>query len=206
MASSERPQLSRRERNKQANRSAILAAGLDVFARLGFERATITDIVGASGLSVGTFYNYFGDKDAVFAELVNDLLTQARAALHDARERATSLDDFVLGAFHAYSRVIGHNPSMQSLISKNTHAFREFVFGGGEIAGIVEDLEVDMNEAIDKGILPKFPVRLMTSAMIGAGAEVFAFEGELSGATPEEKASFLGELFLGGIERIARRA
>ncbi len=52
----------RRERNKIANRQAILNAGLEVFAATNFDNATISDLVKASGLSVGTFYNYFGDK------------------------------------------------------------------------------------------------------------------------------------------------
>jgi len=66
--------LGKREKNKLANRAAILKAGLEVFSTIGYDSATITDLVKASGLSVGTFYNYYGDKDSVFSELVSDLL------------------------------------------------------------------------------------------------------------------------------------
>lgn len=198
--------MGRREKNKIANRQAILAAGLEVFSTIGYEAATITDIVKSSGLSVGTFYNYYGDKDSVFAELVDDLLLQSKAALTEARSQAETLEAFVSDAFTAYSHVIFLNPAMQRLIVKNTQAFRQFVFRGDKIEGIFNDLEQDMTEGIRRGVLPEFPVRLMTSAIIGAGAEVFAFEGNISGAQPEEKARFLSDLFLGGIKSMSAKS
>jgi len=196
-------ELGRREQNKLANRAAILKAGLEVFSTIGYDGATITDLVKASGLSVGTFYNYYGDKDSVFSELVSDLLVQIRQGLNHARDRASSLDEFIMGAYRDYGRLISKSPGMQSLISKNTNAFRQFVFGGGDIVGIIDDLENDMREAIKNGLLPDFPVRLMTSAMIGAGAEVFTFDSDYNETGAEEKAEFLGNLFLGGIQRLA---
>lgn len=193
--------LSRREKNKIANRQAILLGGLDVFADIGFDTATISDLVKASGLSVGTFYNYFGDKDAVFRELVAELVERAREALNQARHSAPTPEDFVLGAFRSYCLVISENPRMQALIVRNTTAFRNALFGG-QITGLVDDLERDMTEAMASGMFPAFPIRLMTMAMIGAGVEVFAFEN-VTGATLEEKAEFLGQLFVGGIRYLA---
>ncbi len=193
----------RRERNKIANRRQILEGGLKVFSDIGYDASTITDIVKASGLSVGTFYNYYGDKDSVFAELVSELLHETRKALNDARHHATTIEEFIIGAFHAYGTLIDANPGMRHLIAKNTHAFRQFVFGGGEIAGIVADLENDMSEAIQHGLLPPFHVRMMTSAMIGAGMEVFSHEDQKDPMSSEDKAEFLGNLFLGGIRQLA---
>lgn len=195
--------LSRREMNKIANRQAILLGGLEVFAEIGFDTATISDLVKASGLSVGTFYNYFGDKDAVFRELVAELINRAREALNQARQSAPTPEEFVLRAFRSYCHVISENPRMQALIVRNTSAFRSVLFNG-EITGLVDDLERDMTNAMASGMFPEFPIRLMTTAMIGAGVEVFAFEND-SGATPEEKAEFLGNLFVGGIRFLAEK-
>lgn len=203
--SAELPALGRREQKKKENREAILCAGLEVFSTIGYDNATITDVVKASGLSVGTFYNYYGDKDSVFAELVDGLVRESQVALAEAREQATSMESFVSDAFHAYSEIIFRNPDMQKLIVKNTHAFRQFVFGGDQIENLFTDMENDMNRAIDGGLLPKFPVRLMVSAMIGAGAEVFAFEGDVSGASPAEKAQFLTDIFVGGLKGLVEK-
>lgn len=193
--------LGRREQKKIDNRNAILEAGLEIFSTIGYERATISDIVTKSGLSVGTFYNHCGDKDTIFAELITSFLVKVRATLSEARTKAISLETFVMGAFKSYSELIARHPKMQQLISKNSDVFRRFVSSENELVGIMEDLEKDMQIAIDSGIAPNFPVKLMTSAMIASSVEIFSEEND--GYSDDEKAEFLGNLFLGGIERLS---
>lgn len=57
-------------------RDAIMNAGLDVFDREGFDRATVAGIRGAAGVSNGSFFHAFGSKDELAAEL---FLTAMRA-------------------------------------------------------------------------------------------------------------------------------
>jgi AcrR family transcriptional regulator len=47
-------------------RERIVRAAIGVFDDKGYHRATIQDVVRASGLSVGAIYTYFGGKDALF--------------------------------------------------------------------------------------------------------------------------------------------
>ena len=49
----------RREQSKLANRQAILDAAREVFGEIGFEAATVRDIIRRTSLSVGAFYNYY---------------------------------------------------------------------------------------------------------------------------------------------------
>jgi len=198
------PQIGRREQKKIDNRNAILEAGLEVFSTIGYERATITDIVSESGLSVGTFYNHCGDKDTIFSELIMGFLVKVRSALSEARKRATSIETFVMGAFSAYSELISQQPKMQQLIAKNSNVFRRFVTTEDELKGIFDDLERDMQGAIDSGLTPSFPVSLMTSAMIASSIEIFSDERGQSSA--QERAEFLGHLFLGGIQRLSAQS
>lgn len=192
--------LGRREQKKRHNRNAILDAGLKVFASIGYERATIMDIVEASGLSVGTLYNHFGDKDTIFAELIANLIRQIRAVLSESRSNAYDLESFIMGAFLAYSELIEQQPIMQQLVSKNSNAFRQFINTETELTGMVNDLQRDMQKAIDAGIVPGFPVNLMTSAMMGASIEIFS--AEIGSHSARQKAEFLGHIFLGGIQRL----
>ena len=48
----------RRARTKARNREAILAAARQVFAELGYEAASVRDIIRRTDLASGTFYNY----------------------------------------------------------------------------------------------------------------------------------------------------
>lgn len=193
------PKLGRREQKKRTNRRSILDAGLMVFSSIGYERATIMDVVDASGLSVGTLYNHFGDKDTIFAELVCMLVRDLRAVLSDARSKAVDIETFIMGAFLAYGELMESQPKMQQLISKNSNIFRHFVKVEEELAGLIKDLEQDMQLAVESGLMPKFPVSLMTSAMMGASIEVFS--GGVDAQTAKEKAEFLGHIFLAGIQR-----
>ena len=59
----------KREQTKLHNRQAILDAAREVFADLGYEPATVRDIIRRTGLAAGTFYNYFRSKEEVHAAL-----------------------------------------------------------------------------------------------------------------------------------------
>lgn len=46
-----------------------------MFARKGYHRAIVDDIVRASGTSKGAVYHHFANKEAVFLALVDDFTT-----------------------------------------------------------------------------------------------------------------------------------
>jgi AcrR family transcriptional regulator len=67
-------------RLEDTRRSQILTAAMVIFARKGFDRATIADIAKAAGLAEGSIYNYFRSKDELLAhiprQLAQPVLTQ----------------------------------------------------------------------------------------------------------------------------------
>jgi AcrR family transcriptional regulator len=83
---------------EEATRQRILKAAFRVFIEKGFHRASIDDVVAASGLSVGAIYNYFPNKDELIRASIDDtgreeteaLLadTQAVGSIWDRMERA----------------------------------------------------------------------------------------------------------------------
>ena len=77
--------------SKIATRERILDAALEVFARKGYHRASVDDIVRASATSKGAVYHHFRTKEAVFLALVDDFatrLSRAGAAAIAARRGA----------------------------------------------------------------------------------------------------------------------
>jgi AcrR family transcriptional regulator len=68
--------------NKAERRSHILAAARDVFAKRGYHQSTIDDIVAETGVARGTFYLYFEDKRAVFADLMDRFFTALTMAIN----------------------------------------------------------------------------------------------------------------------------
>lgn len=76
---------------READRRArILRAARAAFVEKGFHRASIDDVVAASGISVGAIYNYYPTKDELIrACIVGAVEVEAEAMLQDARAAAT---------------------------------------------------------------------------------------------------------------------
>lgn len=66
---------------KAERRAQILACARNVFARRGYHAAKIDEIVEAAGVARGTFYLYFDDKRAIFAELVDRFLARLHLSI-----------------------------------------------------------------------------------------------------------------------------
>jgi AcrR family transcriptional regulator len=86
------------EQHGQEVRDRIVRAALGVFAERGFHRATMQDIVHASGLSVGAIYTYFkGKSDLILAGC--DLITdQELAQLGERLAAVTGYRDRIAAA------------------------------------------------------------------------------------------------------------
>lgn len=62
----------RREREKEARRTAILDAAREVFFRKGLLAATMDEIAQRAELSKGTLYLYFRTKEEIYVSLLNE--------------------------------------------------------------------------------------------------------------------------------------
>jgi AcrR family transcriptional regulator len=60
----------------QERRQQIMQAALACFARKGYHKTTMDDIVAESGLSKGTLYWYFKSKDELFFSLINSFFLE----------------------------------------------------------------------------------------------------------------------------------
>jgi AcrR family transcriptional regulator len=81
----------RQARGKQRIKQ-ILEAAAEVFAERGYEAATTNAIAGAAGISPGSLYQFFGNKDEIVRALAERYATELAAAHADAFDGdATSL-------------------------------------------------------------------------------------------------------------------
>src|SRR5579871_2143593 len=92
----------KREQTKAANRRAILDAARQVFAEIGFEAATVRDIIRRTNLSVGAFYNYFRSKDEVYDALADDGAARFRPILEAQAAKATDFESYLRAAVTAF--------------------------------------------------------------------------------------------------------
>ena len=194
----------RREATKAANRAAILEAAKEAFGELGYGATTVRDIVRGTDLASGTFYNYFPDKESVFRELVDEIGGEARARVRAARKAATSLERFVEDGYRAYFEYIVEDQSNFAFVSRNSGTIR-FLFGEHAIPAGVEELAEDLRTAIAHGQIPDLDVDYCSHVMIGVGMELAQRLVERDPPDVEGATGFATELFLGGLDRLARR-
>ena len=94
--------LGKREQTKLQNRELILAAARQVFAELGFGATTVRDIIRATPLASGTFYNYFKSKEEVYQAIQDDVALAIRPRLREERIKAKTVEEFISSTFRTF--------------------------------------------------------------------------------------------------------
>ncbi|HEY2481023.1 MAG TPA: helix-turn-helix domain-containing protein, partial [Caulobacteraceae bacterium] len=102
----------KREQTKTANRQTILQAAREVFSEIGFDAATVRDIIRRTNLSVGAFYNYYRSKEEVFAALADDGARRFRPILHAQAAKATDFESYLRAAVSAYFDFLAEEQAM----------------------------------------------------------------------------------------------
>jgi AcrR family transcriptional regulator len=82
-------------------RTQLLAAARSVFAKKGYDEATVAEIVGRAGVAQGTFYLYFPGKESLagaFAEIVSERFAELA---EEKTARCRSFDTALVRVFEA---------------------------------------------------------------------------------------------------------
>jgi AcrR family transcriptional regulator len=66
-----------REERSERSRRDLLDAALRLFSHQGYRATSVREIATAAGLSTGNVYHHFGDKEAIFRELLEEFWTIA---------------------------------------------------------------------------------------------------------------------------------
>jgi AcrR family transcriptional regulator len=191
----------RREATKQANRAAILDAAREVFSDLGYGAATVRDIVRRTDLATGTFYNYFPDKEAVFRALLEESAREARARVRAARRAAADADAFVREGFRAYFDFLASDRTSFEIMRRNAGTIRALFETPALGAGTAE-LEADLLEGIEAGVIPAHDAHYMAAAMVGAGFEIAVRMLDADPPDVDGAVAFATSLFAGGLSRV----
>lgn len=66
---------------REERRARILSAARKLFAERGYDATSITDLIDEAGIARGTFYLYFENKRAIFADILDDLFRRLKETL-----------------------------------------------------------------------------------------------------------------------------
>jgi AcrR family transcriptional regulator len=162
----------KREQTKVQNRQAILDAAREVFGELGYETATVRDIIRRAGLAAGTFYNYYRSKEEVFAALADDGARRFAPILKGLRGHGHSFETFVELAIAAYFGFLAdeHNnwAARRPAGEPHLHVQGETP----EMAAVFAEVRDALAEAIAEGQGPAANPDYMAAACIAIAREI----------------------------------
>ena len=181
-------------------REAIVEAAASLYARRGFQGASVADLAKACGTSKALIYHYFPSKDDILCEVMAahlDALVDAAddvMQLGDARDRLRALT-------HAFMRLyVGAQDSHKVLLNEldNLPPERraEVVRKQRRIIGVVESLVREIRPEANPMVLP---ISMLFFGMINWTHTWFDPDGAVSA---EQLADAAVELMLGGLDEV----
>jgi len=193
----------KREQTKATNRLAILDAARAVFGEIGFDAATVRDIIRRTSLSVGAFYNYFKSKEEVFNALADDGARRFRPILQAQSARATDFESYVRAAVRAYFDFLaaeneawfpeGHGQSAP--YSRNTP----------EMLAVFDEVHDVFAAIMDRDISAQVDLDYLAAAAIAVAREIGEEMMERRPLDVAGATEFVVRFIMGGLNALPRR-
>jgi AcrR family transcriptional regulator len=160
--------------SKIATRDKILHAALEVFARKGYHRAVVDDIVRASRTSKGAVYHHFPNKEALFLALVDEfsarLAEAVAAAIGSAHGALGKVEAALRSGLETFAR---HRELARILLLESVSLGAAYESKRAEVHGRFADLICGyLDQAVAEGSIPPLDTRVATLAWLGAVNEV----------------------------------
>jgi len=165
---------------------------------MGMDAANIRDIVNRSGVSPGTFYNYYGTKEAIFEILSQNVLERIRSESRAARAKAASLEEFLSVCYESYLYLLRSIDGVLSFIDRNQHHIRSQIYRSSAVSGLAADLAEDLRRFIPPSAMSPRDRVLVSSIIIAAGAEA-VFQVGRNRQTLKHAREFLADFMLKGL-------
>lgn len=109
------------EENKKKKQSALLNTAYKLFTKKGYDKTSISDIVGEAGVAKGTFYLYFKDKTDIRYKLIAFKSAQIfeKAYKKYQQQDIPSFEDRLIYLLDQIVEELRKNPLLLQLISKH---------------------------------------------------------------------------------------
>jgi AcrR family transcriptional regulator len=163
--------LPRRERERNKRRSEILRAAKWVFTQKGFSGASVDEVAERCELSKGTIYYYFGNKDKLFLNVLDELFEGFNGIISEATEienTREAIRRLVEGTLTLFKR----DYDLILIAFRERRRFQNSSFDDkvkdmpGEFKEILHNVEKIFQRGIERGEIKKYsPVFLATSLL-----------------------------------------
>jgi AcrR family transcriptional regulator len=190
---------------RQARRAQVLRHAKRIFARKGYHRTNVAEIIARAGIARGTFYLYFQNKKDLFEELleqvVGELTTRIQRLrvgpeypdpVQQLRDNLGRVLDYVLAERELTDILLNHSTGFDRELDEKIQDFYD------RIAALIQrslDLGIQMN------LVRESNTRATSYAILGGIKEVI---GMLSRSRATDTSEFVEEILDFGLRGVAR--
>jgi AcrR family transcriptional regulator len=190
---------------RQARREQVLRHAKRIFARKGYHRTNVADIIARARIARGTFYLYFQNKKDLFEELLEQVLTELTTRIHrlkvgpgepnpvdQLRDNLRRVVNYVLAERELTDILLNHSVGFDRELDARILEFYD------RIAALIQrslDLGIEMN------LVRKSDTRAIAYCILGAIKEVV---GMLSRSSTTDSSDLVEEILEFGLRGVAR--
>ena len=182
-------------------RQAIADRAAELYARMGFHRASISDLAEACGTSKSALYHYYSSKEAILYDILHDhtrlLLETAQDVAMTGGEASERLRRLAESFMKIYvSSTAKHVVLLNEIASLPEEQRRQVIALQNEVVDIFLSLLVEIRpELQDRPDLRK-PVAMM---FMGALNWTYTWFRQSGSVTPDQFANMVVDLFVAGL-------
>ena len=190
---------------RQARRAQVLRHAKRIFARKGYHRTNVADIVGRAHIARGTFYLYFQNKKDLFEELLKHALNELSGRIYRLRVRPGEPDPveqlranlrrvmiFVLAERELIDILLNHSVGFDRELDLRIRDFYE---------QIVDAIQRSLDLGIEMKLVRKCDTRAAAYCILGGVKEVV---GQASLRKPRSIDALVEEILAFGLRGVAR--
>ncbi len=190
---------------RQARRAQVLRHAKRIFARKGYHRTNVADIIARARIARGTFYLYFQNKKDLFEELLEQVLSELRERILRIRvgpDEPNPVDQLRANLRRVLTYVLAERELTDILLNHSVGFDRELDVKIRDfydrIAGLIQrslDLGIEMN------LVRKSDTRAVAYCILGGIKEVV---GVLSQSRPADISALVEAILDFGLRGVAR--
>lgn len=185
---------------RQQRERAIIECAKAAFAERGFHDASINDIIQRANIARGTFYLYFGGKQAVFDKILDEALAELRARITrivvgnstnagspqvQLRQNLVRVLDYVLGDRHLTLILLNHKQTPDVDVAARINSFF------ADVAGMIES---SLRYGTTAQLVRPCDPPLVAAALLGAIRGMIEYS--LQQPEPPDSESIVDELIM----------
>lgn len=191
--------------DRQARRAQVLRHAKRIFARKGYHRTNVADIIARARIARGTFYLYFRNKRELFEELLEQALhelTERIQRIQMAPDQPSPVDQLRANLRRVVNFVLAERELTDILLNHSVGFDRELDTRIREFYDrIAEKIQRSLDLGVQMSLVRECETRAVAYCILGGVKEVV---GQLSRHRRRDTAALVEEVLGFGLRGVAR--